>query len=181
MKTTYAVTIDSLANGEHTFAVSFRLADGNGGSNSATFTINYTPPNRAPVAVDDVAQTYENTSVTFNVLTNDSDPDGDPIDVIAYIQPANGAVSSTGNSGLLIYTPNTGFTGTDSFTYTIRETGGLLQDSATVTITVISDPYPDSRVACEGQPPAGTFTLDDPGTLPGDNALGMHLPGWCNK
>ena len=56
VKTTYAVTINSLANGEHTFAVSFRLADGNGGSNSDTFTINYTPPNRAPVGGNDASR-----------------------------------------------------------------------------------------------------------------------------
>ena len=77
VKTSYAVTIDSLANGEHTFAASFRLADGNGGSNSDTFTINYTPPNQAPFAGVDSVTTPEDTAVTFNVLINDSDPDGD--------------------------------------------------------------------------------------------------------
>ena len=65
MKTTYAVTINSLANGEHTFAVSFLLADGNSGSNRTTFTINYTPPNRAPIAVDDAVTMLQGTSVTI--------------------------------------------------------------------------------------------------------------------
>ncbi|MEM6309827.1 MAG: Ig-like domain-containing protein, partial [Pseudomonadota bacterium] len=40
-------------------------------------------PNRAPIAEDNATETDENNPVTFNILTNDTDPDGDPIEVNA--------------------------------------------------------------------------------------------------
>jgi gliding motility-associated-like protein len=68
-------------------------------------------------------------------MTNDSDPDGDVITVTQFSQPNNGTVSNVG--GVLTYTPNTGFVGTDVFTYTICDNGSpSLCDVATVYVTV---------------------------------------------
>jgi len=87
-----------------------------------------------PVAVDDSASTQMDVSVDINVLNNDSDSD-DPLTVTGFdsVSANFGIVSCTG-SGICTYTPPVGFTGTDTFGYTI--TGGLETDSATVTVTV---------------------------------------------
>ncbi len=71
---------------------------------------------------------------TGNVLANDSDPDGDPISVFDFTQPANGSVAYNGN-GTFTYTPDPEFFGGDSFTYRITD-GVLISNSATVTLTV---------------------------------------------
>jgi hypothetical protein len=53
--------------------------------------------------------------------------------VSAFTQGANGAVSLNGD-GTLTYTPNAGFSGSDSFEYTVSD--GELEDTALVLVTV---------------------------------------------
>ena len=95
--------------------------------------------NSPPLAVNDTATVPENGSVDIPVLSNDSDPDNDTLSVDSYGQGSNGTV--TGNGAVLVYTPNAGFTGSDSFTYTISDGNGNT-DSATVSVTVsnVNDP-----------------------------------------
>ena len=95
--------------------------------------------NAAPTALADSASTAAGQPVTINVLGNDSDPDvGDTLSINGFTQAANGSVTQTGNS--LVYTPNSGFSGTDSFSYTIVDPSGA-PATATVTVTV-SAPAP---------------------------------------
>ena len=98
-----------------------------------------------PIAVDDIATTPEDVSVTIDVLANDSNPDGTPltISVPASSQPANGLAVPMGNS--IAYTPDTDFNGIDVFTYTISSSSG--SSTATVTVNVI--PVDDSYVAVD--------------------------------
>jgi hypothetical protein len=90
--------------------------------------------NNPPVAVRDTILTEKNTSVTINVLNNDSDVDGDELIVSSVTQGAHGSVASSG--GDVAYTPDSGFTGTDHFTYTISDGNGGT-DTATVTVFTI--------------------------------------------
>ena len=53
----------------------YTIGDGNGGSASATVTVTVTSTNDGPVAVNDAATTAEDTAVSGNVLTNDTDVD----------------------------------------------------------------------------------------------------------
>lgn len=94
--------------------------------------------NTAPVAVDDNAGTRPGQPVTLNVADNDIDPDGsvDKSSVAVTNPPANGSLQTGTTPGELTYTPNNGFTGTDTFTYTVRDDQGALSNEATVTITV---------------------------------------------
>jgi len=108
-------------------------------SNDSNATTNntVTPVNNAPLAMDDKATLDENTNVTINILSNDSDSDG-TIDVTTLkivTSPTNGTV--TVKDGKVIYTPTENYYGTDSFTYTIRDNEGLVSNVATVLITVI--------------------------------------------
>jgi hypothetical protein len=91
--------------------------------------------NRPPLAVDDVVSTNENVAVTRNVLTNDSDPDGDPLAVTSVTPGAIGTVTINGG-GDIAYRPNPGLAGADSFTYSIADgRGGAATATVRVTIT----------------------------------------------
>ncbi|MCP4304893.1 MAG: DUF11 domain-containing protein, partial [bacterium] len=99
--------------------------------------------NRPPVAVDDADVTDQDTPVVIAVLDDDSDPDGHDFEITDTTDPANGTVT-VNPDGTITYTPNPGFSGTDTFTYTICEVegtvGGIpstgLCDTATVTVTI---------------------------------------------
>lgn len=100
---------------------------------------NVVPPNQAPVAVANPGVTSAGGAVTIDVVSDDSDPDGalDYSTVTIVTPPANGTAVSLGN-GLITYTPNLGFNGVDSFSYTIADNQGAVSNAATVTITVTS-------------------------------------------
>jgi subtilase family serine protease len=81
------------------------------------------------------ANTTLNVSASNGVLVNDTDPMGEPLIVSTFAQPANGSVTVY-QDGSFTYTPNKNFSGTDSFTYTILDTGTGVGSTATVQITV---------------------------------------------
>ncbi len=90
-----------------------------------------------PVAVNDSAQTVSDQPVTVSVLTNDYDPDpGDTIVLDSFTDPSNGQVAQVGDD--LVYTPDSGFVGNDSFTYTIIDDHGAT-DTASVSVFVNQD------------------------------------------
>ena len=90
-------------------------------------------PNRPPNAVDDSLVTAEDTAASLNVLTNDSDPDGDPISFVGATAGSHGTVNCV--AGVCTYTPAPDYNGTDSFTYTISDGRGA-SDVGTVNVTV---------------------------------------------
>jgi hypothetical protein len=113
----------------------YRATDTGGESIIGTAQVNITPVNDAPVAVDDTVATAEDTPVTTgNVLANDTDVDGDSLNLIGFTRAFNGTVVSHGD-GTFTYTPFANFHGTDRFTYTIADGHGLTA-TATVNITV---------------------------------------------
>jgi hypothetical protein len=93
-----------------------------------------------PIARDDTANTTTAKPVTIAVLANDSDPDGDPMTVTGVTKPANGtaAINST-TPNTVTYTSKTGFTGNDTFSYTVSDGKGGTA-SAKVTVTVSTPP-----------------------------------------
>jgi len=95
--------------------------------------------NRAPTAVNDVIRLSRNAGATLiPVLVNDSDLDGDTLTVTSVTAPTNGTTSNSGNG--VLYTPRTGFVGTDTFSYTVSDGKG---GSATATVTVtVADQAP---------------------------------------
>ncbi|WP_281989323.1 Ig-like domain-containing protein [Aquimarina aggregata] len=93
--------------------------------------------NTAPDAGDDVATTEYETDVIIDVLANDSDVEDATLDAsnLAIDTDGTNGVASINADGTITYTPNAGFDGTDSFTYTLTDSGGLT-DTATVNLTV---------------------------------------------
>lgn len=96
-------------------------------------TVSAPKVNSAPVTMADAASTEEGVAVSVNVLANDTDADGDTLSVSGVSQPANGTVIVAGD---LLYTPKTGFSGIDAFTYTVSDgMGGTAQGTVTITVT----------------------------------------------
>ena len=115
--------------------------DGQSGANSLLNC--EVTPNEAPTAVDDAATTDEDSSRAIAVLSNDTDPDGDPLHVTAVATAGTkGTATVTGGGSGVSYDPHgqfdalkPGAVGTDSFTYTVSDGQGGT-DIATVTVTV---------------------------------------------
>jgi YD repeat-containing protein len=85
-------------------------------------------------ANNDSYSTPANTAVTVNPRTNDSDSNGYSLTITAASTPSHGtAVVNSGAS--ITYTPASGYTGSDSFTYTISNGHGETA-TATVSMTV---------------------------------------------
>ncbi|SFU17467.1 Ig-like domain-containing protein [Mesorhizobium sp. YR577] len=181
------------STGEQIYTVTVTASDGNGGTTPVTF--NYTVLNLPPVAEDDTATTAEDTPVDIAILANDSDPDGDTDEVIRVnnvvltvggpaIATANGTVQLVLNGAgqeVLRFTPNSNYTGQESFTYTIDDRNGGV-DTATVTVTVtpvnddpvVTNPIPD-RVRADGQ--AFTYDVSDFFADPDGDGLNFVITG----
>ncbi|MEG4636641.1 Ig-like domain-containing protein [Microcoleus sp. Aus8_D4] len=113
---------------------SYSISDGAFTSAPTSIGINVT--NQQPIANPDSYSTLD-TSVLYvdaiaGVLANDSDPDGNPLTSVPADLPSNGKLTFNKN-GSFTYTPNTGFSGTDSFTYIVND--GIL-DSAPVAVNI---------------------------------------------
>ncbi|KIC41891.1 hypothetical protein RA27_00255 [Ruegeria sp. ANG-R] len=119
-------------NGSET--LTYTVDDGNDGTDTATVTVTVTPANDAPVASDDMASLDEDGTILIDVLSNDSDVDGNTLTIAGVIGAANGTASV--EAGQIRYTPNAGFAGSETLTYTIDDGNGGT-DTATVSVTVI--------------------------------------------
>jgi len=103
-----------------------------------------TQPNRAPVAVDDAFATTAGADRVLTVaslLANDIEPDGEALAFVSFTQPAGGGIAMEPSGTELRYTPASGFSGSETFTYTIRDPFGLTA-TATVTLTVGENALP---------------------------------------
>ncbi len=124
----------------------YELIDDGGNTDVATVTITVTVPsenplgNLPPIAVDDTWTINENTNSnpTFFILDNDSDPEGSELEVneTPVTDTQHGTLELKAN-GLVRYTPDTDYVGTDSFVYQIIDGNGNT-DTATVIITILN-------------------------------------------
>ncbi|WP_031446155.1 T9SS C-terminal target domain-containing protein [Arenibacter algicola] len=103
-----------------------------------------------PCANDDQEQVTRNKSVVIQVLDNDIDLDNNininSIGNVGLLQPANGTVTISTSTAEIMYTPNTGYLGTDTFEYKICDTDGLC-DVGLVTVETFEEippPFIDS-------------------------------------
>ena len=102
----------------------------------ANVTILLTAATNQPVAVGDAVVAVQNTPLVIapnTLLANDSSPGGDALTIVVVTAAGHGAtVLST--DGTIVYTPDNGYRGRDTFTYTV--TDGTLADVATVSVIV---------------------------------------------
>ncbi len=150
-------------NGTDTFL--YRLTDSGVLSNIVVVTINVTPVNDAPVAVDDTATTQQDTTLTVaapGVLGNDTDVDHDSLVATLSVGPAHGAVNLN-TDGSYTYRPAPSWNGTDTFSYRAFD-GALYSNTATVTIAVMHVNH-------------APVAVDDTATTAEDTTLTVAAPG----
>ncbi|MDT7827289.1 malectin domain-containing carbohydrate-binding protein [Pricia sp. S334] len=152
--------------------VDFDAVDPNGLMASTTLTINI---NEAPIAVDDEVTTTQNVAILLDqLLANDSEPNGQNILITTVDTPLNGTAELQTDGLSVLYTPDTGYVGSDSFTYTIEDETGL-SASANVFISVTPENQAPTAliVTSINEGPAALFvtftgsgsTDENPGTL----------------
>src|SRR6185436_2106059 len=115
------VTFTPAANFNGMASFQYTVSDGKATS-TTTVMINVGGANDAPVATDDAATTAEDTAASIaaaTLVTNDTDPDGQTLTVMAVGNPTNGTVSLNGN--MITFTPNANFNGAASFEYTVTD------------------------------------------------------------
>src|SRR5688572_23487132 len=135
----FTYTPKSNFNGPDSF--SYTASDGRGGFSTAQVTLNVAAVNDAPVAVNNSYNATQNTplvvSAASGVLANDSDPDGQALTVGSFSATSvQGGTVAMNSNGSFTYTPPSGFSGSDSFSYSASD--GTLQRNALVNLSVAS-------------------------------------------
>lgn len=119
-----------------TDSFTYTISDGRGGTSTATVSMFV---NGAPVATNDSKVAQKDIALTFDPRTNDTDPNSDTLTIISRSTPAHGVLNIGGGGTSLIYDPTAGYTGPDSFTYTVSDGKGATS-TATVTMSVNAPP-----------------------------------------
>ena len=144
-------------NGPDSFT--YTLSDGNGGTDTGSVTVSVTPVNDPPIATDDSLATSENAAAAnVDVLANDTDVDGNTLSTTAVTDPPHGSAAINPNSSVA-YTPDPGYNGPDSFSYTVSDgAGGTDVGAVSVTVAAVDDPP-------TAQPKTATTTSPNPVTI----------------
>jgi VCBS repeat-containing protein len=117
----------------------YQINDGNGATSTATVTLQVTPINDAPFAVNDTATSVEDTLVNINVLANDTDVENDLLS-ITDASAQNGSADILSNN-TINYSPRADFSGTDIVIYSIVDSNGATATAeVNVTVIAVNDP-----------------------------------------
>jgi gliding motility-associated-like protein len=158
-------TIVINANGTYTFTpvanyngtvptITYTVSDGQGGTATATLIIVVTPVNDNPVAVNDNATTLEDSPASGNVLTNDSDIEGNTLTVTQFVigttTTTAGQTATIAGVGTIVinangtytFTPAANYYGTvPPITYTVSDgQGGTATAVLNISVTSVADP-----------------------------------------
>ena len=133
---------------------------GCGSSNDFVFTNTNNPGIAAPVCQDDAYTTNANTTLTVpaatGVLTNDT-PNGATLTFQA-TSAQGGTITGTQDGGFT-YSPPVNFSGADSFSYTLGNSGGVVTCTVTITVVAVNGFFVD---AATGSDTTGSFTGGKP-------------------
>jgi len=136
--TTGAINYQPASNYSGADSFQYTVRDNFGAlSNAASVTVAVQP---APVATNDTATVQANSSVMIAVLGNDTSSGGtlDPASIKIIVAPTHGTASVSG--GQVTYTPTTGYTGLDTFQYSVQDNLGTTSNVATVSVNVTAPP-----------------------------------------
>ncbi|ADT92376.1 putative Ig domain-containing protein [Shewanella baltica] len=120
----------------------YSITDGKGGTASTELTV-VVSGNTAPTTVNDSAATDDRTSLLLDVLSNDSDPDGNVLTLVS-ATAQQGAVSVESNK--LRYIPKAGFDGVDTVSYQISDgLGGEATGQVLITVKAYQEVVVDNK------------------------------------
>jgi VCBS repeat-containing protein len=170
-----AEEFEHLAVGETgTDNFTYTVEDDYGATANATVTITIHGVNDAPTAVDDTAETDEDTPLaSIIVLDDDTDPDtSDVLTVHSFDDTGTEGTVTPNPDGTFDYDPDgefeylaVGESGTDSFEYTVTDShGGFATATVTITIHGVNDPptaVDDTETTDEDTPLEDIIVLDD--------------------
>ncbi len=114
----------------------YTVSDGNGGNATAETVVTVNGENDSPVAEDDYVKVTMDTTVTFRVLANDADPEGDPLAVILLNNPPGGT-ATVNPDGTISFVPDADFVGIVHLHYLVEDPGGA---SSEATLTIEFEP-----------------------------------------
>lgn len=147
------VTFTPVLNFTGNVSISYTVMDNEGASsNVATISITVNPANDKPTAVNDARTTNEDTPVTVNVVSNDTDVDGSISPSTVDLNPTTPGIQtsydspegtySVNASGVVTFVPVNNSFGVSTISYTVNDDEGLISDPATITVTVnaVNDP-----------------------------------------
>jgi hypothetical protein len=173
--TSASVTYTPAANYNGPDGFTFVANDGTVNSSPATVTLTITPVNDPPVTTDHVVTAAQN-SAGINFTLTASDIDSPSLTFSIVTGPTNGTLGAVGTpsctasgsgstcTAQVTYTPTTGYTGADSFTYQASD-GSLTSNVSTVNATVFVDSDGDGiEDAIDTQPAAASNDFNDPNT-----------------
>jgi hypothetical protein len=132
--TTGAITYQPVNNYSGADTFQYMVRDNFGApSNTASVSVSVQP---APVATNDTATLQANTSVMIAVLANDTSSGGtlDPTSIKIVVAPTHGTAVVSG--GQVTYTPASGYSGLDTFQYSVQDNLGTTSNVATVSVNV---------------------------------------------
>ncbi|WP_349269660.1 Virginiamycin B lyase [Mycolicibacterium parafortuitum] len=132
------ITYTPVTNFYGTDTFDYTITDGHL-TDTASVTVTVTPVNDPPVAVNDAVMVVGNSGPTvINVLGNDTDPDAaDSLTVTVLSTPTQGGAVSINADYTISYTPASGFSGTETFTYTVSDGTAAAVGMVTVTATAV--------------------------------------------
>jgi VCBS repeat-containing protein len=141
---TVSATINALTTGQSVVdTFTYTIVDSRGATSTATVTVTVSGINDPPGLLNDDFTVNQDTPTTLDVLANDSDPEGPlnpaSLQVVAGSGPTRG--TATVVNGAILYSPNAGQTGADSFRYRVADSLGLTSE-AIVTLTIRATPSP---------------------------------------
>jgi len=175
-------------NGTTTVTTSVTVTDSSNVGTTSDVTVLVTGQNDAPIANSDAATMTQNlegeaVSITIDVLANDFDYDRNAsITLESVSDPQNGTAVIT-ESGTAQYTPNSGFSGFDSFSYDIKDQfDAPATSTATIFVQEQQDAPPDGFSASvsfsvdgTAESPAGSLGIETLGVDPNQVQIAFVL------
>lgn len=107
-------------------------SDGSSSSPATTVTISVSPQNDAPIAIDGIMQTLEDTPAAITLQA--SDIDADLLTFVVKTSPSHGQLS--GLAPNLVYIPESNFSGQDMFSFEVTDASGE-RSSASISISIL--------------------------------------------
>ncbi|MDC1336839.1 Ig-like domain-containing protein, partial [Flavobacteriaceae bacterium] len=138
----------SLSSDGTTVAIGATGNDSNGSNSGQVRVYNLVIVNKKPIAVADTKTVEEDSSLTsIDVITNDTDEDGDDLSLVAVNSSGTGTLALNSDGLSVDYTPQINFNGTEVITYTVSDGFSNVDGTLTITVNPVNDPVIASNVS----------------------------------